>query len=507
MNHLSILPILVPAMAGIVMLTPKLTQTLSVQRWLSFITLAALVVLSFVLIMQTHEEAQIYVLGGWQPPFGIILVADRLSALLVALTSFLAFCAIIYGSSHTEASGRFFYPLFMFQVMGVNGAFLTGDIFNLFVFFEVLLIASYALLIHGGGKEKTRAGVQYITLNMLGSAFFLFALGTLYGTLGTLNMADMSVRITEIPPADQAIAKAGALLLLLVFGLKSAMLPLHFWLPKTYAAASAPVAAMFAIMTKVGLYSIYRVFGGIFGDQAGHLANLGIAWIWPLAIATLVLGMLGALAAPSLRQLAAYVVIMSVGTLLLSFVINDGQALGAGLYYLIHSTLASAALFLLADQIQIQRGPASDRFVAARPMRQAGIIGSFYFAAAIAIVGLPPLSGFVGKALVLQRVIDSHEQIWVWSAILISSLLVLVAFSRAGTSLFWHLSGNKPGTERASPAQLTAISLLLLATPMLTIFAGPVAAYTELAAADIQASQDKVLQAIAIAEEAHHDTH
>jgi multicomponent K+:H+ antiporter subunit D len=260
-------------------------------------------------------------------------------------------------------------------------------------------------------------------------------------------------------------------------------------------------------MTKVGLYAIYRVFGGIFGDEAGALANLGVAWIWPLAIATLIIGMLGALSAQSLRQLASYAVILSVGTLLLSFVVNDGQALGAGLYYLIHSTLACAALFLIADQIQVQRGPAKDRFVVARPMRQAGIVGSFYFIAAIAIVGLPPLSGFVGKALILQRVVEQPEQIWVWPAILVSSLLILVAFSRAGTSLFWHLSGNKPGTEKASKAQITAIALLLLATPVLTIFAGPVSTYTEQAAADIQVSKEKVLEAIAAIEEIEHDTH
>ncbi|MEJ2062266.1 MAG: monovalent cation/H+ antiporter subunit D [Reinekea sp.] len=490
------------------MLSPWLTKSLRAQRHLAFFSLTVLLITSVLLIKQvTTSGAMIYVLGGWQPPFGIMLLADRLAAMMVMLTGFLALCAVIYGSSYTETSGRFFYPLFMFQVMGINGAFLTGDIFNLFVFFEVLLIASYALLIHGGGKEKTRAGVQYVTLNLIGSAFFLFALGTLYGTLGTLNMADMSVRVAELAPEDLAIAKAGALLLLLVFGLKSAMMPLQFWLSKTYSAASAPVAALFAIMTKVGLYAIYRVFGGIFGNDAGALANLGVDWIWPLAIATLIFSMLGALGAYNLRQLATQVIIMSVGTLLLTFVINNGQALGAGLYYLVHSTLAAAVLFLLADQIQIQRGPAQDRFVIARPMNQAGMISTFYTIAAISVVGLPPLSGFIGKALVLKSVIDPEEQIRVWPVILFSSLLVMIAFSRAGTALFWHLSGTKPGTERAAPAQVIAIVLLLLATPLLTIFAGPITAYTEQAAADIHNSTQLVLDAMASQEAIEHEPH
>lgn len=490
MNHYPVLPILLPFISAIVMLWPSVTGNIKLQRRIAWITFAVLFWVCGVLLFDVSHQAQVYVLGGWQPPFGIMLLADRLSVLLVTLTVFLAFCAALYASAGDDNKGQFFYSLFMFQIMGINGAFLTGDIFNLFVFFEVLLIASYALLIHGGGKEKTRAGFHYVTINLLGSAFFLIALGTLYGTLGTLNMADMADKIADITPAKQAVAKAGGLLLLLVFGLKSAMLPLQFWLARTYAAAAAPVAALFAIMTKVGLYSIYRVFGGIFGDDAGALANIATPWIWPLAVATIVFGMLGTLASPTLRLLTANMVLVSVGTLLLAFVINDGNGLGAGLYYLVHSTLVCGALFLLADQIHTQRGPAQDRFVVSRPMRQGNILGVMYFIGAISIIGLPPLSGFIGKALVMQSAIEGQEQIWVWSAMLISSLIALVAFTRAGTSLFWDLSGNKPGPEVAKPVQLAAITLLLFAMPVLTIFAGPVTEFTEQAAADVQRSND-----------------
>ena len=507
MNHLPILPILIPAFTAILMLFPPIAERILVQRYLSWFSLSLLFGLSIALVFQVDIKTQVYLLGGWQPPFGIMLLADRLSATLVALTVFLALCATLYGSAHEESTGRFFYPLFMFQVMGINGAFLTGDIFNLFVFFEILLIASYSLLVHGGGKEKTKASFHYVTLNLLGSAFFLVALGTIYGTMGTLNMADLSAKVRLLPPETVAIAKAGALLLLLVFGLKSAMLPLQFWLTKTYSAAAAPVAALFAIMTKVGLYSIYRVFGGIFGSDAGELANIATPWIWPLAIATLVFGMLGALAAPSLRLLTSNVVIMSVGTLLLTFVMNDGQSLFAGLYYLVHSTIAGAALFLIADQISVQRGNAQDRFVVSRPMKQAGIIGACYFILAIAVIGLPPLSGFVGKALVLQSATSAGEQLWVWAPVLLASLLTLIAFSRAGTSLFWHLSGNKPGPESAKPIQLIAIIMLLLVLPIWTVFAGPITEYMQRAADDVVHSNQLVLQIISEQRGNQHDAH
>ena len=496
MDHITILPIIVPAFLGVIMLMPSIASKIAIQRWMAFIGLAALIIISVLLIKTVSHATQVYVLGGWQPPFGIILLADRLSALMIALTAFLAFCAMLYGSAADESTGRFFYPLFMFQIMGINGAFLTGDIFNLFVFFEVLLIASYALLLHGGGKLKTAASVHYVLTNLVGSAFFLLALGTIYGTLGTLNIADMAARMPYLTDEQQTLAKAGGLLLLLVFGIKSAMLPLQFWLTKTYTAAAAPVAALFAIMTKVGIYSIFRVFGSVFGDNAGELAHMATPWIWPLAIATLILAAIGTLAAPSLKMLTSNIVLISVGTLLLSFVINDGQSLSAGLYYMIHSTLVAGALFLLADLISIQRGAAQDRFVVSKPMLQAPILSILFIFSAIAAVGLPPLSGFIGKAYILVSVTDHTEQMWVWGTILVASLMALIAFSRAGTSIFWHLSGNKPGKEKSSPVQLAAIVLLLLATPVLTIFAGPVTAYTEKAADDLYSSSAVIQQVI-----------
>jgi len=487
MNHLPILPILLPSLAGTLMLLPPLSNRFKARRRVTWSVLIALMVVSAMLILSARQQTMTYALGGWQPPFGIMLVVDRLTALLLAVTAILAFCAGIYSAGREDRQSPLFYPLFLFQVMGINGAFLTGDLFNLFVFFEILLIASYALLIHGGGKEKTKAGFHYVTVNLIGSAVFLVALGTLYGTMGSLNMTDMAAKVSLLLPEDQILVKTGGLLLLLVFSLKSALLPLHFWLPKTYAAASASVVALFAVMTKVGFYSICRVFGGIFGSNAGALADFAIPWIWPLAIATIALGSIGVYAATSLRSLTAYMVIVSVGTLLITFVIEGGQFLRVGFYYLLHSTAVTGALFLIADQIGTRRGAAADRFVKAGPVTRATLLGGMFLIAAIAAVGLPPLSGFVGKVLILHSTDRFAEQVWVWPALLMSSLMSMIAFSRAGSTYFWHSSAKESAVDlKVRITQIAAIVILLSTTALMTVFADAILTYSQGAAGDLR---------------------
>lgn len=479
MEHLVILPIILPLLAGVLMLLPPVCTELARQRALSLGLMGALLLVNLGLLLQAAGgEISLYVLGGWQPPFGIVLLADRLATLMLLLTSVLGLGALLYACAGDDRSGKYFHPLFMFQLMGINGAFLTGDIFNLFVFFEVLLIASYALLIHGGGKQKTKASLHYVALNLVGSSIFLFALGILYGTLGTLNMADLALKVRQLEPAEQTIASTGALLLLVVFGLKAAILPLQFWLPRAYSAASAPVAALFAILTKVGIYSLLRVFSLIFGEQAGALAGIATPWLWPLAIATLVIATIGTLSARSLRQLTGHLVIMSIGTLVAGIAMARSEATGALLYYLVHSTLICGGLFLLADMIRQQRGKAEDRFVTARRMCQPKRLGVIYFVAAMAIVGLPPFSGFVGKALLLQAADMGQEAAWLFPAVLVGSLAALIAMTRAGTTLFWNISREPDACERVSRLQLAAVVLLLGTSPLLVIFGGPVSDYT-----------------------------
>lgn len=493
MQHLAILPILLPMLAAVFMLLPPLSNSITRQRIFAVSILLLLVTVSALLLLTSHQQGtQLYILGGWQPPFGITLVGDRLSTMMVLLTSVLGLGAHLYACAGEDKDGMYFHPLFMFQIMGVNGAFLTGDIFNLFVFFEVLLIASYALLIHGGGKQKTKMNVHYVILNLVGSGIFLFALGILYGTIGSLNIADMANKVRFLNEHEQALAKAGGLLLLVVFGLKAALLPLHFWLPKTYAAASAPVAALFAIMTKVGVYSILRVHTTIFGEDAGALASIAIPWLWPLALLTLIIGAIGVLASPSLRLTAANLVIVSVGTLILAIAMQRESATSAALYYMMHTTLVTGALFLIADLISKQRGKAKDRYVIARKMKYGKLIGIAFFIAALTSVGMPPLSGFVGKIMILQATQGLAETAWVWGGVLLAGLASMVAISRAGTTIFWRAAGENTNDEKISPLKIIAVVLLLSASPLLVVFGGAVTDYTNLAAAQLHNSTPTV---------------
>jgi multicomponent K+:H+ antiporter subunit D len=489
-QHLPILPILVPMIGGLLMLLPPFAGVERFQNRRLFASL--LILLQFVgalwmLDTVVTQGNLFYAVGNWQPPFGIILYADPLSALMVCLTSFLGIGVVLYSFAGEDRAGRYYHPLIQFQILGINGAFLTNDLFNLFVFFEVLLIASYSLLIHAGAKQKTEAAVHYVILNLIGSSVFLFALGTIYGALGTLNVADMAMKISQLSDANQLLANIGGVLLLVVFGLKSAMLPLHFWLPKTYSAAPAPVAALFAIMTKVGIYCMFRVYTTIFGEEAGTLADFVVPIIWPLSIATLVIGTIGVITNPTLRGLAGNLVIVSVGTLLMAFAMRSTEATSAAFFYLIHSTLASAVLFLLAEMIGQQRGKALDRFVISRKLKNQTFLGICFFISAMAAAGLPPFSGFLGKLVILQAAVTMEQKIIVYSTLLISSLVTIVAFSRAGTTIFWRHAGNKDVSDSPSVMvwQKVGILVLLIAAPLLSLGGAHMLTLTGMAAAEL----------------------
>lgn len=482
MNHWLILPVLLPLFAGCALLL--VGERL--QRGLSLLATLALLPLAAVLLQQADSGVvQFYALGNWQPPFGIILVLDRLSALMIAATALLASLSLIYALRGDDRRGKRFHPLFQFQLLGLNGAFLTGDLFNLFVFFEILLIASYALLLHGGGAGRVRAGVHYVVLNLVGSAFFLIAVGTLYGITGTLNMAHMAERVAQLSAEQAPLVRAAALLLLVVFGLKAALLPLYFWLPRAYAEATAPVAALFSIMTKVGIYSILRVYTLIFGDQAGELANLAQAWLWPLALAGIVAGALGALAATTLQGLLSYLVVVSAGTLLAAIALGTPEALSAALYYLLHSIWVAGGLFLLADLIARQRGEKGGRLVQGPALLQPHLLGGAFFFGAIAVAGLPPLSGFLGKLMLLRSVSGGSEAIALWSVVLVSGLVTIVALSRAGSTLFWRTGLSVLGSANREPVKMLASFGLLASAPLMVVAARPLIDYTQAAAAQL----------------------
>ncbi|MBO3276372.1 monovalent cation/H+ antiporter subunit D [Pseudomonas schmalbachii] len=483
MNHLLILPILLPLFSGCLLLAAFGER---LQRGVSLLATLALLPVSVALLQQAAGgQIQFYALGNWQPPFGIILVLDRLSALMLLANGLLAAFALIYAVRGDDRRGRHFHALFQFQLAGLNGAFLTGDLFNLFVFFEILLIASYGLLLHGGGAGRVRAGVHYVVLNLVGSAFFLIAVGVLYGVTGTLNMVDMARHVAALGAEQAPLVRAAALLLLVVFGLKAALLPLYFWLPRSYAEASAPVAALFAIMTKVGIYSILRVYTLIFGAEAGELANLASAWLWPLALLGIAVGSLGALAATTLQGLLAYLVVVSAGTLLAALAMGSQVALSAALYYLLHSTWVAGGLFLLADLLARQRGEKGGQLVQGPALLQPHVLGGLFFFGAIAVVGLPPLSGFMGKLLLLRAASTPGQTLALWSVLLVSGLVTIVALSRAGSTLFWRTGRSMLDSAERDVVRLLATVGLLLTALLLILFARPMLDYAQATATQL----------------------
>ncbi|MDA3808052.1 MAG: monovalent cation/H+ antiporter subunit D [Thiomicrorhabdus sp.] len=484
MMQLTAVPLLIPLVMSFVLLLARM-QGIQLQRILNLIVVTLLIVVSSVLVNNSLSgEYQVYLLGNWQAPFGIVLVLDQLSALMLLITSILALGALWYAiKTKADENGSHFHVLFQLQLLGLNGAFMTGDLFNLFVFFEVLLLASYGLILHGSGAQRTKASLHYVIINLIGSTLFLFAVGALYGILGTLNMADLASKIAILPAENQAVVAAAGLLLLVVFGIKAAMFPLYLWLPAAYANTSAPVAALFAIMTKVGIYSIIRVHGTLFSEGAGELAYYYLPWILALGLITLILASLGVMAARGLREQVAYLVLASIATLLIGIGLNSPAALSATFYYLIHSTLIAGAMFLLADVIARGRGTFEDKFISAPSMPSAILVGSIFIFAAIAMIGMPPFSGFLGKLLILSAALEHAWYTVIVTVIMISSLLLIISMARSGSLLFYKTQTVTSETiqtgEPLNKSALMSVVGLLSAAVILVIFANPITDYTQ----------------------------
>jgi len=498
--HLPALPVLLPLLTAVLLVfagdgqdsaDPRATHRAALRaRVVSLVSIGLGLGLALWMVVDAHALGlRVYRMGEWPAPFGIVLVVDRLSALMVLLTQLVALPVAAYAIGHWDARGRHFHALLQFQLMGLNGAFVTGDLFNLFVFFEVLLIASYVLLVHGHGPARLRVGVPYVALNLAASGLFLVGLALLYSVTGSLNLADIAVRVPQITGTEGALLRVAGLLLLVVFGFKAALLPLHLWLPATYAAASAPVAALFALMTKVGVYAILRVHGMAFGDQAGESALLAAPWLLPTALLGSLMAVLGAVAAPTLARMVAWLTVASVGTVLAAVSLHTQAAWSAAIYYTVHSTLVVAGLFLLAEMLARQRGEAGDRLSPAIALAQPALLGTLMLVLAAAMIGLPPLPGFIGKLMILQASQGALAP-WIWTTVLLVGFLSLLALARAGIVMFWNVEARAEDTatqpERsASVRPVGAVLALVLAIVTLSVLANPLKAYTDAAAAQL----------------------
>ena len=498
-QHAPVLSVVLPSLTAVALLLIGDQGGMAAQggshdlgrlRWHRRVAMASVLVglgMAAAMVWRASQgELVVYRLGEWPAPFGIVLVLDRLSSLMVLLTYLVAVPVLWYATGGWDSRGRYFHAIFQFQLMGLSGAFLTGDLFNLFVFFEVLLIASYVLLLHGHGRERFRMGVHYVLLNLTASGLFLIGLAMLYAVTGTLNMTDMALRVAQLSGEGVVLAKAAAAILLVVFGLKAALVPLFFWLPGTYAAASAPVAALFAIMTKVGVYSIIRTHWVIFGADAGPVALAVSDWLLPVALITSVLGVLGALAAHSMSRLVAYLTVSSVGTIMAAVGLFTPATLSAALYYMLHSTLVVSGLFLLVELMAAQRGDAGDTLRPAYAVREPVLLGLMMLFGAASAAGLPPLPGFIGKLMILQSSHGLAAQPWLWAVVLTMGFFTIVGLARAGVIVFWHVQPAASGSTSGSSLKLlSATWVFMLLTVALAVVAEPVKRYTDATAAQL----------------------
>jgi len=467
-SHLLIAPIIVPLVAGALQLVvgdrqPKLKAVLGAASCL------ILLAVSVMLLARAGDPpdggalAGVYRIGNWPAAFGIVLVADRLSALMVTMTAILGLATLQFSMGRWARMGPHFHPLFQFLLMGLNGAFLTGDLFNLFVFFEVLLAASYGLALHGSGPKRVGAGLHYIVINLTASMLFLIGVSLIFGVTGTLNMAALAERIPVVPENTRNLLHAGAAILGVAFLVKAAMWPLGFWLPRTYDAAAPPVAAMFTIMTKLGIYILLRLSLLLFGDHAGPSAGFGDAWLICGGAATLVVGMIGMLAAKDLGRIAGYSLLVSAGTLLGAIGFGDPAIIGGALFFLVASTLGAATFFLLAglitpegdDEIEDPQmlevyNPTNAPLFAEEDetvvviSAPAAVLSAAFLACTLLVAGLPPLPGFLAKFAMLAPMISPETRspvpgggIILFTLIILSSLCALIAMIRAGIQIFW----------------------------------------------------------------------
>jgi multicomponent K+:H+ antiporter subunit D len=477
-EQLLTLPVLIPLVAAFAALA-LYKQPVAWRRAVSVTATLALLGVAVALVLIADEgTTTVSRLGDWPVPVAIVLVLDRLGALMVLLTAVVAVFSVWHAVHGTDTEGSHYHALFQLQLAGICGAFLTGDLFNLFVFFEILLIASYCLLVYGGTAARVRSGVHYVVLNLAGSSLFLVAIGALYGLTGTLNLAQLAERVALLGAGDAPLARSAALLLLVVFALKAALVPLYFWLPNAYAAAAAPIAAIFALMTKVGVYAIIRVSSLVFSPAAGGAADVFVPWLLPAALVTIAAGALGTMGSVDVRRMQGYLLVTSVGTMLAAVGAFTAGGLSASLYYMSHSTLATAAMFLVTGTI------------VGRP-KGAYLVGALFFVGAAVLAGVPPFSGFLGKVLILQAARGEAGGTWVWALVLVSSAIAVVALSRAGMALFWE-GGAAAGAANLASADdavrpthrqsLLPAAGLLGVVVLLTAFSGPASAFAARAA-------------------------
>ncbi|MBN9215145.1 MAG: Na+/H+ antiporter subunit D [Microbacterium sp. SCN 70-200] len=467
-----------------------------VQISVSVVTLTLVLAIAAVLLYTVDSSGQALAVsvGGWPIPFGIVLYVDRLAALLVVISSIVLLAVLLFSVGQGAADGdddtpvTIFHPTYLILAAGIFNAFIAGDLFNLYVGFEILLVASYVLITLGSTESRIRTGVVYIVVSLVSSILFLAAIAAIYGALGTVNIAQISERMTELPQSTQLVLH---LMLLLAFSIKAAVFPLSFWLPDSYPTAPAPVTAVFAgLLTKVGVYAMIRTETQIFRENDVNTLLLIVA------LATMIVGILGALAQAELKRILSFTLVSHVGYLVFGLAIATPLALGATIYYMVHHIIVQTTLFLAVGLIERRAGSTSILKVKGL-MRAAPVLAVLYFIPAVNLGGLPPFSGFIGKFALFNAAAEVGTPLMYVLMIggILTSLLTLYTLMRAWNLSFWREdddhteeqsvverieylgaapAADEQGGRRVIPRIMTATTAGMVAvTVALTVFAGP----------------------------------
>jgi multicomponent Na+:H+ antiporter subunit D len=481
MNNIVLLPVLIPFIAGTLLILfrhyPRLQRISS-----GIVVFLLLFSAAFLLYLVYQEGIQTIALGNWPAPFGIVLVADLFSVLMVVLSSIVGVACLFfaYQTLSPEREKYFFYPFYFFLLTGVNGSFLTGDLFNLFVFFEVMLISSFILIVMGGTKYQLRESYKYVVINMFASILFLVALALIYGLTGTLNMAHIAVQVAELEQAG--VLNTAAMLLLVVFGMKGALFPLYFWLPKSYYGPPAAIAALFGgLLTKVGIYAIIRTFTLIFVHDTGFTHTVILA----LAGFTMFFGVLGAVSQFDFKRILSYHIISQVGYMVMGLGLFTPLALAGAIYYIAHHIIVKSALFLFAGATQKITGT-TDLKKMSGLLKTHPVLAWTFLITAISLAGIPPLSGFFSKfPLILSGIEQASYAIVVVA--LIVGLLTLFSMMKIFIYVFW----GTPSLKKSDYEHIKMKPLLLPIMPLvaLTIILGfaaePIFSFSEVVADQI----------------------
>jgi multicomponent Na+:H+ antiporter subunit D len=461
MNTLLVLPILIPFITGIILILAWNHRQF--QRMVSVAGAAALLLASLALLAVVWQNGiQAEQIGGWPAPYGITLVADLLSAIMIILGSLMGLAVAVYslGSMDEERESFGYYPLLHILLMGISGSFLTGDLFNLYVWFEVMLISSFVLVVLGGEKQQLEGGIKYVTLNLLSSAIFLAAVGAIYALVGTVNMADLALQVALSP--QKGLVQALAMMFLVAFGIKAAIFPLFFWLPSSYHTPPAAISAIFAgLLTKVGVYTLIRIFTLIFTTEVGYTHNL----ILGLAGFTMLSGVLGAATQNESRRILSFHIISQIGYMIMGLGLYIPLALAGSVFYITHHIVVKTNLFLVSGVVHHLRGTYQLKKLGGL-YRLYPMLSILFLIPAFSLAGVPPLSGFWAKFTLIRAGLETESYIIVAVALLVG-LLTLYSMTKIWAEVFWKAP---PVTDPPQDYEMPPpISLAYMLTPIVIL--------------------------------------